>query len=265
MDNPPSGHLLLIDGLNVVRRIYEAVPSEDSPEKAQGALKASLGKFRRVLIEHQPTHVLAPFDFGGPTWRHAIYQDYRAGRKPMPQDLRNVLPSLFEKLREMGVATLQVAGVEADDVIAAVCLKWLEAERGEVTVLSTDKDLAVLGSWGARVQDPFKQIWHDEEWCQDKFGVDLARIHELLALAGDSTDGIPGVPGVAAKTAAKLLNTYGTLDGVLEHAEEIKGKLGEHVRESAELIALARQLVAFKTDMALGLTFRALRYAGGAS
>jgi protein Xni len=256
----PKGHLLLIDGLNVVRRVYEANPSEDSDGKAQGAIRSSLSTFRRILDEHNPSHVLAPFDFGGTTWRHALYQAYRQRRKPMPVFLRNALPLLFEKLKAIGVPTIQIVGVEADDVLATAFLRWNVHERGPATIISTDKDIAALVAEGAQVRDPFQNIWHDEAWSLKKFGVGTHQIHDLLALAGDSTDDIPGVRGVANKTAARLLTTYGSLQAVLDQADSVPGKLGENLRNSVELVHLARQLVSFKTDISLGLTWNALRY-----
>jgi DNA polymerase-1 len=255
-----SARLLLIDGLNLVRRVYEANPVEDSPEKAQGALRFSLASFIRALKEHQPTHVLAPFDHGGLTWRHELYPAYKQGRKPIPQPLRDVLPELFERLAQMGVTPIRVAGVEADDVIATACHHWTAGQRGEVTVLSTDKDLAALMVLGARIRDHFKPEWRDEAWVQNKFGVAADKLHDLLALTGDSTDGVPGVPGVAAKTAAKLLHAYGSLDGVLTSASSVKGKLGESLQAHVDTVRLARELVTLRTDVPLGLTWRMLRY-----
>lgn len=257
-NTPATEHLVLIDGLNIVRRVYEANPAPDSADKAQGAVRSSLASFRRALEEHQPTHVLAPFDYGGPTWRHALYPQYRQKRKPMPAELREVLPLLYEKLHAMGVPTISVPDVEADDVLACVFGHW--GQRGTVTVVSTDKDLAYLVAHGARVRDHFKPEWRDDAWIEAKFGVKAALLHDLLALTGDTSDDIPGVPGVGVKSAAKLLATYGSLDGVLAHAGDVKGKQGEQLRASVELVRLARQLVAFKTDMQLGLTWRSLRY-----
>lgn len=256
-------HLMLVDGLNVVRRVYEANPAPDSKEKADAAVRSSLGSFRRALEEHKPTHVLAPFDYGGRTWRHELFADYRKKRKPMPQELRDVLPTLYDKLAAMGIATLSIAGVEADDVVAAVFFRWVEAKGLPVTILSTDKDLTALVAHGARVRDHFKPEWRDATWVQNKFFVSPDRMHDLLALMGDSSDDVPGVPGVAVKTAAKLLNEYGSLDGVLQAAGSIKGKLGENLRTSVELVRLSRKLVDFKTDMTLGLTWNALRYKPG--
>jgi DNA polymerase-1 len=259
-DNP-TGHLVLIDGLNIARRVYEANPAPDSADKAQSAVRNSLSSFRRVLEEHQPTHVLAPFDFGGTTWRHALYPDYRKKRKPMPAELREVLPDLYEKLNAMGIPTISVPGVEADDVLATVFGHW--AMRGKATIVSTDKDLAVLVAQGAGVRDHFNMEWRDEAWILNKFGVVPGLLHDLLALTGDSSDDIPGVDKIGTKSAAKLLNQFGSLDGVLANADQVKGVQGENLRASTDIVKLARQLVAFKTDMQLGLTWRALRYPAG--
>lgn len=258
--NGSSRHLLLIDGLNVVRRVYEAVPAPDSLQKAQGALRASIGSLRRALAQHEPSHVLAAFDFGGHTWRHALYPAYRAQRKPMPEPLAQTLPEILEHVQKLGVRTVRIAEVEADDVIAMVCQKWLTAGGGKVTVLSTDKDLTSLIAFGARVFDHFSETDRDEAWVRNKFGVSSQQLLDLLALTGDATDGVPGIPGVGVKTAARWLGKFGSLQNLLLRAEEIQGKIGESLRAHIEQVKLARQLVSFKTDMTLGLSFESLRY-----
>lgn len=255
-----SHRLLLIDGMNVVRRVYEAQPTEDSPEKAQGAMRSALGSFRRALRTHSPTHVLAAFDYGGPTWRHALLPEYHANRKPMPEPLKEALPGFYEELRELGVPSLSLPEVEADDVIATAALTWLSRGHGEVIILSTDKDLASLVAQGAQVWNHFDRSWRDEAWIQKKFGVAAAQLQDFLALTGDATDNVPGVPGVGPKTAAKWLCEYGSLEGLIEKADTVKGKIGERLRANFDTLELARQLVAFKTDITLGLTWNALRY-----
>lgn len=255
-----QGHLLLIDGLNIVRRVYEANPADDSVEKAERAMRNSLSSFRRALEEHRPTHVLAPFDYGGHTWRHDIYPAYRQKRKPMPQVLRDALPAFYDQLGELGVTTLCLPGVEADDVIATAFYRWDLPRRGPVTVMSTDKDLGKLAADGARIRDHFAPAWLDEAFFLKKFGVTPALLHDLLAIAGDSSDDVPGVPGIAFGKGAKLLNEFGSLDGVIAGAASVKGKMGESLRASIELMQIARQLVAFKTDISLGVTWNSLRY-----
>jgi len=256
------GRLLLIDGNNIVRRIYEAQPVDDSPEKAQRALLSSVSSFRRALKEHSPTHVLAAFDHGGPTWRHALLQDYHGTRKPMPQPLKEIMPTILTQIQALDVPTLSLPGVEADDVIATAARRWLTESRGAVTVVSTDKDLTTLVAEGVSVWDHFAKVWRDEQWIQRKFGVTAAQLQDYLALSGDSSDNVPGVPGVGPKTAAKWLNQYGSLDQLLAQGESVPGKIGEVLRANLDKLQLARQLVAFKTDLTLGITWRALRFQG---
>jgi protein Xni len=253
--------LLQIDGLNIVRRVYEAIPADDSVQKVEGALKSSLSSILRALREHRPTHALASFDTGGPNWRHQIYPEYRAGRKPMAQVLRDALPDFELKLwNDYGLANIAAVGVEADDVIAAVHARWIgsRGENSRSIVLSTDKDLCQLVATGAEVRDHFKNEWHDTAWIRLKFGVNPAQLGDFLALTGDASDGVPGVPGVGGKTAAKLLNEHGTLDAVLAAAPSIKGALGAKLQQHAELARTSRLLVSFKTDVGLGLTWNSM-------
>lgn len=257
--NPASDVLLLADGLNIVRRVYEANPAPDSPDKADGAVKSSLASFRRALAEHRPTHFLAAFDHGGPTWRHEIYPQYKEKRKPMPAELLARLPDILEGLSDMGLAHCSVPGVEADDVIPTVGLHWKRTRPGRVIVLSTDKDMAILLAADIEIRDHFKPEWRNEAWVQAKYGVPAALLGDFLALMGDSTDGIPGVAGIGQKTAAKLLLEFGSLTALLARAGEVKGKVGESLRASIAEAQLSKQLVDFKTDLTLGLTWRSLR------
>jgi len=232
------GKLLAIDGLNIVRRVYEAGPEEDSADKAAIALGHALSSFRKLLATHQPSHVLAAFDFGGHTWRHDAYPAYRQHRAPMP--------------------VVSVPGVEADDVIATAVGRWLGDGRGEAIIASNDKDLHVLIAHGALVWDYFKGEWHDSAWVERKFGVPPAMLADLLALAGDAADGVPGVSKVGTKTAAKLLLAYKDLEGVMAGAGILKSTLGERLRKERDLLAVSRQLVALKMDVTLGVTWNTL-------
>lgn len=259
MESTGEGILLLADGMNVVRRVYEANPAPDSPAKAEGAVRSSLASFRRGLLEHRPTHFLAVFDHGGPTWRHELYPKYKMLRKPMAPELQAALPDLYARMAEMGWATCRVPFVEADDVIAAVSRRWCGARRGRAIVLSTDKDVAQLLVDGVEVRDHFNNEWRNEAWLQAKFGIPPSLLGDFLALMGDESDGIPGVPKVGRVTAAKWLREYGGLDAVVARAGEIKGKVGESLRASIADLHVSRRLVDFKTDMELGLTWRSMR------
>lgn len=250
--------LLAIDGLNIVRRIYEASPEPDSSEKAETALRFSLSAFHKLVHEHAPTHIVAAFDFGGKTWRHALYEKYREQRTPMPDALRLCLPTLFSELEKFHIKVLCIPEVEADDVIGTAVLRWLAEGRGEAIVASTDKDLHVLIAQGAVIWDHFKSEWHDSAWVEKKFGVRPEQLADLLALTGDPTDGIPGVTKIGMKTAAKLLQAYGTIDAIMAGAGILKNTVGENLRKDAKILALSRQLVALKSDVQLGVTWKML-------
>jgi len=252
--------LLAIDGLNIVRRVYEASPEPDSDLKASIALRHALSSFRKLLEAHAPTHVLAAFDYGGDNWRHALYPRYREGRAPMPLFLRDALPGFHERLREAGLHVLAIPEVEADDVIATGVTRWLAEGRGEAIVATTDKDLHCLIANGALVWDHFKGEWHDDAWVRNRFGVAPERMLDLLALMGDPTDGVPGVSKIGMKTAARLLNAYGDLEAVMAGAGILKTPLGERLRAERDILAMSRRLVQLKTDVRLGVTWKMLAY-----
>ena len=252
--------LLAIDGLNIVRRVYEASPEPDSDLKAGIALRHAFSSFRNLLETHAPTHVLAAFDYGGQTWRHALYPRYREGRASMPGELREALPEFHERLRAAGLHVLMIPEVEADDVIATGVMRWLSEGRGEAIVATTDKDLHELIAHGALVWDHFKGEWHDDAWVRKRFGVAPELLHDLLALMGDPTDGVPGVSKIGMKTAAHLLNAYGSLEAVVAGAGILKTPLGERLRAEREILQVSRQLVELKRDVRLGVTWNMLAY-----
>jgi 5'-3' exonuclease len=252
--------LLAIDGLNILRRVFEANQEPDLQLKADAALRNALASFRRLLFDHAPTHVLPAFDAGGHTWRHDLYPAYRAGRSPMPAELRERLPDFFDMLAGIGLHVVSVPAVEADDVIATGVLRWLSDGRGEAVVASTDKDLHVLIEHGARVWDHFKSEWHDAAWVEAKFGVTPAQLVDYLALTGDATDGVPGVAKIGGKKAAQLLQAYGTLERVMAGAGILMDTVGAKLRRDKAQAYLSRQLVMLKTDVTLGVTWNTLAY-----
>lgn len=258
--------LLLIDGLNILRRVYEANPAEDIPTKVEGAVLSALASFRRALTDCKPTHALAAFDTGGKTWRHELYPQYRQHRKPMDPELAEVLPDFRLTLTEvLGLQTAMIDGYEADDIIATAFYRWTASKEGQVIPVSTDKDVLQLIADGAIVRNHFatakngEPSWFDERYVVDKFGVGSHQLADYLALLGDSSDDIPGVEKIGAKTAAKLLQRYGDLEGVLANAGEEKGVVGKNLAEQAHLARLSRQLLSLKTDAQLGLTWNMLR------
>lgn len=254
------GKLLAIDGLNIVRRVYEANVEPDTAAKADAALRHSLASFKKLLATHQPTHVLPAFDFGGHTWRHDLYVRYRENREAMPSVLKERLPDFYAQLSELGLYVVSIPEVEADDVIATGVMRWLSEGRGDAIIASTDKDLHTLIAHGALIWDHFKGEWHDSKWVENKFGVPPEMLTDLLALMGDVSDSIPGVSKVGVKTAAKLLQSYGNIDRIMAGAGILKDTLGEKLRKDREQLYLSRQLVELKTDVRMGVTWNMLAF-----
>ena len=249
-----------MDGLNILRRVYGAIPGDDSREKAEGAVRSSIGTVKRLLKVHQPTHTVMAFDHGGETFRHRMYPAYHEGRKPMPEPLRDQLPNMVELLQQLGILSLSVPDVEADDVLATISTKYVQSGRGLAVVSTTDKDLAQLISAGVRIYDQFADAFVTEEQLLKKFCVKSDRLGDCLALMSDTVDGIPGVPDVGPVTAGKWLAEYGDLDGVLANAQAIKGVRGQRLRDNLENVILSRKLVTLKTDVVLNLTWNRIVY-----
>ena len=258
MDSPGI-RLLLVDALNLVRRVYAAQPGEDGPERADGARLASVGSLQRALRRSAPTHAACIFDGGGRSWRHEIEPAYKQGHKPMPGALRDALDDYRRAFREIGVASLAFPSLEADDVVATIALKAVEAGAA-VTVLSTDKIFAGLLPLGVAVRDHFEDREVDAAAVMAKFGVEPRQLFDYLALAGDRGNGIAGVPGIGAKTAADLLTRFATLEEALAAADRVGDALGRRLREHAETARHCRELVALRTDLDLGVNLNQLRY-----
>ena len=250
---------LLIDGLNLIRRIYAAMPGDDGSERANGARLSCVQSLQRALRECKPTHTVCVFEGEEPSWRHHLYEGYKAHRTPMPEALRTSLPTFTAAFMEIGISSISFPTLEADDVIATLAVK-ASARKGTVTILSTDKIFLQLLSDNIIVRDHFQKRNLDRSYVMNKFGVPPYRIVDLLALMGDSTNNIVGIPSVGSKTAARLLTQFETLDNVLSSAYVIPGKLGEAVRTYAEDSRRAQQLSYLRTDIELGLNLNSLRY-----
>ena len=255
--------LLAIDGLALVRRIFEATEMQGEGEAAalehaQRAMQHCRSSFARLLNSQSPTHVLAAFDAGGATFRHALYPAYKANRQPMPASLQQSLPGFYDTLREWGLQVLLIPEVEADDVIATGVTRWLQEDRGSALIASSDKDLHCLIAHGALLWDHFKNEAHDRHWVEQKFGVGPELLPDLLALVGDASDNIPGVSKVGMKTAAKLLRAYGSLDAVLAGAGILSDAMGQRLRNEREQLLLSRTLVQLKIDVRLGVSWKTL-------
>jgi DNA polymerase-1 len=246
--------LVLIDGSSYLYRAYHALPAlTNSQGEPTGALHGVLTMILKLVREEQPAHIAVVFDAPGKTFRDDIYAEYKATRPPMPDDLRAQVQPILDAVEALGLPLLRVVGVEADDVIGT--LSEQAADKGlEVLVSTGDKDLAQLVNDKVTLVNTMDDSRLDRDAVKKKFDVYPEQIVDYLALVGDTSDNIPGVPKVGAKTAAKWLNLYGSAEGILEHGEEIKGKVGESLRDNVEKLRLSQTLATIRKDVDLDVT-----------
>jgi len=215
-----------------------------------GAIRGVIAMLRRLAKDYPGSPVAVVFDAKGKTFRNDMYSEYKANRPPMDDRLRAQIAPIHEMVKAMGMPLLVVPGVEADDVIGTLAVQATKAKRP--TVVSTgDKDMAQLVTKYVSLVNTMTDTAMDESGVEEKFGVRPDQIIDYLALMGDTADNIPGVPKVGPKTAAKWLGIYGTLDELIAKADEIKGKVGESLRDSLEQLPLSRALTAIKCDVEL--------------
>ncbi|MDB4838791.1 DNA polymerase I [Amylibacter sp.] len=254
-------HLHLIDGSGFIFRAYHALPP--LTRKSDGLPVGAVSGFCNMLfkiIEDQkgsnaPTHLVVVFDAKGKTFRSDIYPEYKMNRPPAPEDLIPQFPLTRDATRAFGLACIEQEGFEADDIMATLAVQAREA-GGQVTIVSSDKDLMQLVGNGVEMYDAMKNKRIGPEQVEEKFGVAPNRVIDVQSLAGDSVDNVPGAPGIGVKTAALLINEYGDLDSLLERASEIKQpKRRETLVENADQIRTSRDLVTLKTDMEMDCDF----------
>ncbi len=243
--------LLLVDGSSYLYRAFHALPDlRNKAGEPTGAVRGVLSMLRRLEGEYSAEYRACVFDAKGKTFRDDWYPEYKAHRPPMPDDLRAQIEPLHEAVEAEGWPLLVVDGVEADDVIGTLTRQALEA--GWQVVISTgDKDLTQLVAPGVLWVNTMNDEVLDAAGVEAKFGVPPERMVDYLALVGDNVDNVPGVEKCGPKTAVKWLGQYGTLDQLVEHADEIGGKVGENLRRHLEFLPLGRKLVTVATDVAL--------------
>jgi len=249
---------LVVDALNLIRRVYAATPEDEGPQHFEGALQASVQSLRRALRDVGPTHAVSVFDGTEPTWRHELYDDYKAGRKPMPEVLREGLQRYRTAFKELGVSSVDKPELEADDIAATLATKVAEHD-GHAVILSTDKVYCQLISDRITIRDHFLKQDLDRGYVIRKFGVGPELLVDFWGLAGNASTHIPGVPGVGAKTAAKLLEEHGSLEGVLAGSEAVSGKLGERLRAGMEVARMSGRLAGLRCDLELGWNLKMFR------
>ena len=243
--------LLLVDGSSYLFRAFHALPNltaaDDFPT---GALYGVVNMLRKLAKDYAGSPVAVVFDAGGKSFRNDIYPAYKANRPRMPEELRCQVAPLHEAIKALGMPLVIVPDVEADDVIGTLAKQANAAQRR--TVISTsDKDMAQLVSDTVTLVNTMSETTLDRAGVMEKYGVPPERIVDYLALMGDSVDNIPGVPKVGPKTAAKWIREFGSLDAVIERAEEVSGKVGENLRAALEQLPLSRDLATIRRDVAL--------------
>ena len=255
---PKHPDLILVDGSSYLFRAFHALPPlTNSKGEPTGAIVGVVNMLRKLIKEYQPKYMAVVFDAPGKTFRDELYEDYKANRPPAPEELKAQIPLLHEIVEAMGLPLLVVEGVEADDVIGTLASR-AAAEGMQVLISTGDKDMAQLVGDRVTLIDTMTDRVLDAEEVEKKFGVRPEQIVDFLALTGDSSVNIPGVPKCGPKTAAKWLAQYGSLDELMAHADEIKGKIGDNLRASLEQLPLSRELTTIKTDLDLELEPRDL-------
>jgi len=243
--------VVLVDGSSYLFRAYHALPPlTTSKNHPTGAIKGVVSMLRRLEQDFPESKVVVVFDAKGKTFRHDMYEEYKANRPPMPEDLAMQIEPIHNIVRAMGLPLLIVPGVEADDVIGTLAHE--ATSKGIDVVVSTgDKDMAQLVSDHVTLINTMTETAMDRDGVVEKFGVTPEQIIDYLALVGDKVDNIPGVNKCGPKTAVKWLQAYNDLDNLIEHAGEIKGKIGEYLREATDTLPLSRELATIRLDVEL--------------
>jgi DNA polymerase I len=248
----PGKRLLLVDGSSYLYRAFHAMPDlravpGDPASPATGAIRGMINMMASLKTQFPSHYAACVFDASGPTFRDALYPEYKANRSPMPDDLRSQIEPIHEVMRLLGWPVLAVPGVEADDVIGT--LARIAAEQGlEVVISSGDKDLSQLVNERITIIDTMNGKKRDIEGVTQEFGVPPSLMLDFQTLVGDTVDNVPGVEKVGPKTAAKWLTEYGNLENLVARAGEIKGVAGENLRKALDWLPKGRELLTIKTD-----------------
>jgi DNA polymerase-1 len=243
--------LYLVDGSSYIYRAYHALPNlTNSSGDPTGALLGVANMLRRLLNDAESENIAVVFDAKGPTFRHEMYDQYKANRPPMPQELRHQIEAIHEVVRLLGLPLIQVTGVEADDVIGTLATR-AAAENMDCVISTGDKDMAQLVNDHVSLINTMTNTHMDAGGVFEKFGVTPGQIVDFLALTGDKADNIPGVEKCGPKTAAKWLSQWHDLKGVMANAGDMKGKIGGYLRDALDTLPLSQDLATIRIDLDL--------------
>lgn len=252
--------ILLLDSNSLMHRAYHALPNlKSSKGLYTGAIYGFLSILLRLIKEQKPTHIAAAFDLHGPTFRHEMFKDYKATRKPMDEELRQQVEPLKELITAMGIKIVSLQGYEGDDILGTLSKRFDD----ECIIVTGDRDSFQLVSPTTKVFWTKKgvsdiEVYDEERLLQDGFTV--SQFIDYKALRGDTSDNVPGIAGVGEKTAKQLLEKYGSLDEILAHADEIPGKLGQNVQNGKDIAILSKELVTINCDVPVECTLDDIKF-----
>jgi len=250
---------VLVDGSSYLFRAYYALPDlRNSKGEATGAIRGVISMIRKLEKDFPESLVVVVFDAPGRTFRDDLYEDYKANRSSTPDDLKEQIQPIKDLVVAMGFPLICMEGVEADDVIGTYALMASKADQ-TVIISTGDKDMAQLVNESVTLVNTMTETMMDRNGVIEKFAVPPELIIDYLALMGDTVDNIPGVPKVGPKTAAKWLNEFGSLESLIDRAAEIKGKVGENLRNSLEQLPLSKALTTIKTDVEVPISLKDLK------
>ncbi|MFB5171637.1 flap endonuclease Xni [Erwinia amylovora] len=245
-------HLLIIDALNLIRRIHAV---QGSP-----CQEACLNAVQQLLLHTRPTHAVAVFDDDrrSVSWRHQLLPDYKAGRSPMPDALCDEMPLLRSAFASIGVTSWHSRGDEADDLAATLASK-VAAVGHQATIVSTDKGYCQLLAPTIRIRDYFQKRWLDVPFITDSFGVEPTQLTDYWGLAGISSSKIPGVAGIGGKSAAQLLKQFGSMAAIYQNLDQVPEKWRKKLAEQQQTATICKRVATLKTDLLLEGNLKELR------
>ena len=249
--------LILLDGTAYLYRAYHALPPlKNAKGENTGAIHGFLKALNKIMVDYNRKHIGVVFDAKGKNFRHQLYDQYKANRSSMPEELAEQIPKLYEILDLLGYPPIIISGVEADDTIGALAEKF--KEKIKVKIFSGDKDFAQLVEKNVSMVNPVTLDVMDKEGVKKKFDVNPENIIDYLALQGDKSDNIPGVPGVGKKTASRLINKYGDVESIINKKDLIPGKVGEAIKSNIEQLKLSKVLATIKLDVEISMNLEDL-------
>ncbi|MFH0256252.1 flap endonuclease Xni [Vibrio rumoiensis] len=252
-----SIHLVIIDALNLIRRVHSAQPDPNDIDRTITTTSRTINK---ILAESQPTHIIAVFDhhLQDRGWRAQVLPSYKEDRKPMPAPLLTGLEKIQSAWWELGIDSLLSDGDEADDLVATLAYKVASAGE-KATIISTDKGYCQLLSPNIQIRDYFQHRWLDAPFIEQEFGVKPEQLADYWGLVGISSSKVPGVPGIGPKAAKEILQQYGDIEAAYA-AEDLVPKYRKKLDEHIELARTCKRIAALQTDMKLGFNLQDVRF-----